>query len=145
MESKCSPPLEIIGVNITPRTPHAIVDKAGRIIVTLAGRPDASDWDCVIAEAMLVLGSFRDRGSTQEALFTEADWRHRRGHYLAVSAGVSFGGGQKVNHGLIHARASERLFALGPWEPASLCQASKRASKGLEKQINQKDRGFSEQ
>ena len=103
MESKHQPFSSGINVvNDAPRTPHAILDKARQVIVILAGRPDTSDWDRVIAWATLVLGSFRDSGSTQEALFTEADWRHRRGHYLAVSTGVSFGGGQKVNHASMH-------------------------------------------
>ena len=68
----------------------ALVDKDGRLIVLLAGRPrNDPTWPHDIQDAVQSLadveGEFRRRGE---------NLRHRRGHYAYLGTGVSFGGGQ---------------------------------------------------
>ena len=81
---------------MTPsREPHILLDKEGRIIVFLAGRPCGSDWDGVISRSSDALQRMRVKGIKSGAFKTE-DLDHRRGRFLAVASGVSFGGGQMV-------------------------------------------------
>jgi len=72
-----------------------LLDKEGRIIVFLAGRPDGSDWDGVTSRSSDVLQRMRIKGTKSHA-FKPEELDHRRGKFLAVASGVSFGGGQTV-------------------------------------------------
>ena len=68
-----------------------MVDKEGRILIMLAGSPkDEADWKNACARCAALLEE--TRGSYVEA----KDANKRRGDYASVSAGISFGGGQKV-------------------------------------------------
>lgn len=71
-------------------TPTALVDKNGRLIVLLAGRPrNDPTWLRDVEDAASSLASvekeFRRRGE---------GFYHRRGRYVYLGTGVSFGGGQ---------------------------------------------------
>lgn len=86
--------------NIVHRKPELITDLSGRILVALVGRPTCSDpqeWDGVANGAKHALISFRDEGLRQ-GLF-EQDASDRRGNFLAIATGISFGGGQRVRRG----------------------------------------------
>lgn len=85
--------------SLTPdRRPEVLTDSGGRIFAILAGQPlckDPGEWQRVTEGASAALASFRDNGD-RAGLFKAADHKHRRGRFLAVASGVSFGGGQKV-------------------------------------------------
>lgn len=82
-----------------PRVVRAIVDKDGRVIAVLAGCPNDSNWESVHKSGHVALQSARKR-----CRFPKKARNHRRGNFPALSAGISFGGGQKVC--LIYPRAS---------------------------------------
>lgn len=73
------------------RTPLAILDHQGRIVVMLAGRPSDPGWDGVIEEATSLFMAAKAKFDAQGE-----DIEHRRGHFVALRCGVSFGGGQTV-------------------------------------------------
>lgn len=72
-----------------------ILDKEKRIIAVLVGQPDDPMWKDAVNDAAGVMQEVERLGACQD-LFTEKNLHHRRGEFLAVPAGVSFGGGQKV-------------------------------------------------
>jgi hypothetical protein len=69
-----------------------IIDKIGRIIAMLCGRPDDPEWESVHVEAADAMRQSRRRIS-----HTKKNSKHRRGNFTALATGVSFGGGQKVS------------------------------------------------
>jgi len=72
-----------------------ILDKKERIVAVLVGQPDDPRWRGVIDDATGVMREVERCGADME-LFTQKTLHHRRGVFLAIPAGVSFGGGQKV-------------------------------------------------
>lgn len=72
-----------------------LVDDANNIIVILAGRPDDPDWDAVVAEGVRVMEEIR-RAGHKGGVWKPNDMSGRRGNFVAVASGVSFGGGQRV-------------------------------------------------
>jgi len=78
------------------------LDKKERIIAVLVGRPDDPQWGAEIDAAAGVMREVERCGADME-LFKEKSLHHRRGEFLAIPAGVSFGGGQKVR---AHSRPS---------------------------------------
>lgn len=63
--------------------------------VILAGQPEG--WDAVNASVTQEMADMRDEGLANGAFkSTSAD--HRRGKFLAVASGVSYGGGQMVSY-----------------------------------------------
>lgn len=81
-----------------------IVDKEGRIFVILAGCPQDGNgsmggtWDGNAERVVELLTQLREEG-VDAKIFKGEDLRHRRGLFLALGFGVSFGGGQKVTPG----------------------------------------------
>lgn len=71
------------------RTPAAIVDKQDRVITVLAGRPNTRGWDLVQKRMTTLL---EDAGFE-----ARAPRKERRGDYVSLSHGVSYGGGQTVS------------------------------------------------
>ena len=69
-------------------TPVAVLDAADRIMVALAGRPDRNDWDDVHARMSVLM----EQAGNQ----VQGTRRERRGEFISLFAGVSYGGGQKV-------------------------------------------------
>jgi hypothetical protein len=75
-------------------TATPILDKGGRVIAVLAGRPKSAtevSWHAVHDEAFQAMDRERKRAS-----FTAGQSSHRRGEFFALSTGASFGGGQRV-------------------------------------------------
>ena len=72
------------------------MDQEKRIIAALVGQPDDLEWSKVIDAAAAVMQEVQQLG-TGERLFSEKHWDHRRGEFLAIPVGVSFGGGQTVS------------------------------------------------
>lgn len=55
----------------------------------------ANDWDACVRRACSKMENVRDRALGSGA-FQPEDLDHRRGEFLAINAGVSFGGGATV-------------------------------------------------
>lgn len=70
---------------------HAVVDRNGRIIAVLAGKPKGENWDGLMKELEDLLHLAHD-GMT----FTPKQMATKRGLFPSVSVGNSFGGGSKV-------------------------------------------------
>lgn len=75
-----------------PSDPKLILDADGRIIAILLGTPEDPDWPSVVAEALKDMARAR-RYARQYGWNPSV---HRRGRYLSLTTGVSFGGGQRV-------------------------------------------------
>jgi hypothetical protein len=69
-----------------------IIDKIGRVIAMLCGHPDDADWESVHVKAANTMWR-----AQHHIRCTKKNSKHRRGHFTALAAGVSFGGGQKVS------------------------------------------------
>lgn len=80
--------------HFAPRTSVPIIDKGRQIIALLAGQPVDhvdSDWGQVVQEAEKAMRVARMKCTR---------WpENRRGTFLALPVGVSFGGGQEVPFG----------------------------------------------
>lgn len=77
------------------RKTRLILDLQGRIIATLVGHPDDPEWGRVADDAAAVLCEVQRVGSGLD-VFPLKSANHRRGRFLAIPVGVSFGGGQTV-------------------------------------------------
>ena len=86
------------------KIPHLIVDGEGTVIVILGGQPrdqrraaggppTYNGWKEEVVDP--ATQNFRRARSTYA--FTEEQLKHRRGDYVAVDEGLSFGGGQTVS------------------------------------------------
>jgi len=69
-----------------------ILDKGGRIIAVLVGQPEDSEWVYVVDDAARVMQEVQTLG-----VDSGKGSGHRRGDFLAIPIGVSFGGGQVVS------------------------------------------------
>ncbi|KAF8176397.1 hypothetical protein K438DRAFT_1770595 [Mycena galopus ATCC 62051] len=72
------------------RDPKLILDADGRIVAVLLGRPEAADWDQVIAEMERVFEGVRLRGVAR-GVFKPKARRHRRGDFYVLKGGVTRG------------------------------------------------------
>ncbi|RDB25110.1 hypothetical protein Hypma_008140 [Hypsizygus marmoreus] len=90
------------------QTKH-IIDHQSRIIVALVGRPPGADWDHAIYEVTDKMEDVQERGEDMDA-FGEGVESSRRGEFVALPTGVSFGGGQKIPRNLTHPPACEELI-----------------------------------
>lgn len=70
---------------------YVVVDKAGRIIAVLAGKPRDDAWDAVMTKLTAQIKDARG-GMT----FSKKQEAHKRGKFPSVAVGTSFGGGSKV-------------------------------------------------
>jgi len=61
----------------------------------LVGQPSDPEWREVAKDAEAVMREVQQTGDEFD-LFSDKDSSHRRGEFLAIPAGVSFGGGQTV-------------------------------------------------
>jgi len=68
-----------------------ITDKKGRVIAALCGHLDDPTWEPTHIQAAVLMRQARHRIHR-----TKKNSKHRCGHFTALAAGVSFGGGQKV-------------------------------------------------
>ena len=69
-----------------------ILDNAGRIIAICAGSPDDPAWDALRQDAAAEMEAVRSH-----CIFSNDAINHRRGLFLALAVGISFGGGQRVS------------------------------------------------
>lgn len=69
-----------------------VLDTDDRIVAVLLGMPDDPEWPDVVSQAVNAMAR-ACRDARQHGWLPAA---HRRGRYLALTTGVSFGGGQKV-------------------------------------------------
>lgn len=76
------------------RSPEVLTDTEDFCSVILAGKPN--NWDAVNMSAASEMAEVRDEGLASGA-FKPANTDHRRGKFLAVASGVSYGGGQMVS------------------------------------------------
>ncbi|KAJ7447606.1 hypothetical protein B0H11DRAFT_1744925 [Mycena galericulata] len=86
--------------------PKLILDSEGRIIAILLGAPEDPEWPNVVNEALKAMARARRRAR-------QHGWSpspHRRGLYLPLTAGASFGGGQKRPGNLVNPRWRRRLI-----------------------------------
>jgi hypothetical protein len=68
-----------------------ILDKLGRIIAVLAGRPHHDSWNDVNEKVSKIIELVRSM-----CKFPKKAKVHRRGKFPAMAIGISHGGGQKV-------------------------------------------------
>jgi hypothetical protein len=103
-----------LALNLFNSTATPVLDKGGRVIAILAGRPKSAteaSWHALHNEALQAMV----RGQEQ-ASFTAKQSSHRRGEFSALSTGASFGGGQRVR--LCSAIIGCSLRMTGPWKPS---------------------------
>ncbi|KAJ2914909.1 hypothetical protein MD484_g5504, partial [Candolleomyces efflorescens] len=77
--------------------------------VFLVGRPADPSWAGVCSKAAEALKAVEEIGRNQE-LFGSAYTSNRRGPFVAIPNGVSFGGGQTEPGNLVHSRALQILI-----------------------------------
>ncbi|KAH9857662.1 hypothetical protein C2E23DRAFT_719904 [Lenzites betulinus] len=82
----------------THRSPRALLDKAGRVFAVLAGAPrDDVGWKQVNEDVQKLFDGVRSSYK-----FNPKNTSHRRGDYTAITAGISYGGGQVRPGNLVH-------------------------------------------
>ncbi|KAJ7114170.1 hypothetical protein C8R43DRAFT_903117, partial [Mycena crocata] len=84
-----------------------ILDCEGRIIAVLLGTPDDPDWEDVTKKAFEEL-KYARRYAQRHGLWSPS--LHRRGNYFPITAGASFGGGQRRPGNLRNSRRIRRLI-----------------------------------
>ncbi|THU94033.1 hypothetical protein K435DRAFT_610178, partial [Dendrothele bispora CBS 962.96] len=87
-------------------TPTPISTPDGRIFVVLVGRPRGSEWGQVADAAAQKLEETRSRCS-----WAAKQLSHRRGNFLALTTGISYGGGQIRPGNLVHNRNNAARLA----------------------------------
>ncbi|KAF6751275.1 hypothetical protein DFP72DRAFT_991360 [Ephemerocybe angulata] len=87
-----------------------IIDKEERMVAALIDKPADDGWPAVVEEAARCLHAVRVTGNASGAFHTE-DASTRRGNFLQVPVGVSFGGGQKRPGNLYYHIRARRLIA----------------------------------
>lgn len=74
----------------------AVLDAAQRLFIVVIEKPaGATDWEECVERAHQKMVAAREEGLASGA-FSQGDLDHRRGAFLAINAGVSFGGGAMV-------------------------------------------------
>ncbi|KAF9462997.1 hypothetical protein BDZ94DRAFT_1259834 [Collybia nuda] len=96
-------------VNWDGRTPYTFTDDSARSMVTLVGCPCDESWSSAVVGASRLMGDVRSWGEGRGA-FTAAQSDHRRGHFVALACGVSYGGGQQAPGNLVHSKARRMLL-----------------------------------
>ncbi|KAJ7096926.1 hypothetical protein C8R44DRAFT_683670 [Mycena epipterygia] len=91
------------------RDPKLILDDKGRIIAILLGMPEDPEWPNVVKEALKDLICAR-RTARRYGAWCPGSTFHRRGDYLPLTSGVSFGGGQKRPGNLVNSRILRRII-----------------------------------
>ncbi|KAF7338969.1 hypothetical protein MVEN_01973100 [Mycena venus] len=88
--------------------PRLITDNQGRIVAILLGAPEDPDWVKVIERAAKAMQRARRLAHQRGAWCPGV--AHRRGCYLLLTSGVSFGGGQKRPGNLRNTKFFRRLI-----------------------------------
>ena len=85
-----------------------VIDRAGRVIGILAGRPEDSGgigWDAVQRDAQRHMEEARTRLTA-----SYASSQHRRGAFATLRTGVSYGGGQTEPMNLSNTIRNSRIL-----------------------------------
>ncbi|KAG5640461.1 hypothetical protein DXG03_008580, partial [Asterophora parasitica] len=88
-------------ISFTERVAHVVTGRDGRGIVFMVGKSNDDSWSGVIAAADELIMNARIHGE-REGLFKPEQVEHRRGKFVALAAGVSYGGGQTKPGNLKH-------------------------------------------
>lgn len=83
------------------KTPIPILDRLGRVFGLCAGSPEDDDWGAVSQAAAANIQTARG-----ECSFLKGCGVHRRGRFLALAKGVSYGGGAVRPGNLIHSEVN---------------------------------------
>ncbi|KAF8191904.1 hypothetical protein K438DRAFT_1590627 [Mycena galopus ATCC 62051] len=97
--------------NLWHRHPKLILDADGRIVAILLGRPEADDWDNVMARLVDLMDGVRKCG-VRRNVFVPKLKQHRRGNFYTLRAGVTKGPGQKKPGNLTHSKEPRKLLDL---------------------------------
>ncbi|PPR04543.1 hypothetical protein CVT26_002510 [Gymnopilus dilepis] len=87
------------------RTPMLVVDRDGRIIAILAGRPEDPTWNEVQREAAQLLEEARCA-----CRVPKKSQHHRRGAFTTLRCGFSHGGGQTSPQNLLNSKTNARVI-----------------------------------
>ncbi|CDO73126.1 hypothetical protein BN946_scf185007.g180 [Trametes cinnabarina] len=79
-----------------------VVDRNGRVFAVLGGQPRDRSWEDINSQ----MGNVIARST---ASYTQTPL-HRRGHYIAVTTGISFGGGQEHISNLVNDPATQKVL-----------------------------------
>ncbi|KAJ7449703.1 hypothetical protein B0H11DRAFT_1743498 [Mycena galericulata] len=93
------------------RHPMVIVDRDGRIVAVFVGKPDDRKWDTEVIQGACRAMDRASRKGLETGALTAKDRDHRRGAFLSLTTGVSFGGGQKMPGNLVNSKGKRRLIA----------------------------------
>src|SRR5277367_5035706 len=91
--SKGFPPYSVYLRRSSSSHTRFLTDSSDRIMVVLVGRPKDPTWDEVVAAASAAMECVQKAGQKLGS-FREKDLSHRRGEFVALAAGISFGRGQ---------------------------------------------------
>lgn len=72
-----------------------VIDSMKRIIAVLVGHPNDPEWYQVVSDSTKLMQEVQREGM-ELGVFLEKYVSHRRGDFLALPVGVSYGGGQTV-------------------------------------------------
>ncbi|EIW58911.1 uncharacterized protein TRAVEDRAFT_86929, partial [Trametes versicolor FP-101664 SS1] len=89
-----------------PSTPFKIVDKDGRVIGLLAGRPADASWDDVASSAYSAMAE-----AAEACQFKPKHSDHRRGQFATLATGVSFGGGRTVPGHVDNSKWNQKILS----------------------------------
>lgn len=88
---------------VCSRTPHTLIDQKKRMLCMLVGRPSDPNWmSDVVEPAAQMLDDIRLEGDAMGA-WSAKQLNARRGDFVSITSGVSYGGGQQVRSGLCFA------------------------------------------
>ncbi|KAJ7242210.1 hypothetical protein C8J57DRAFT_1084447, partial [Mycena rebaudengoi] len=91
------------------RNPKLVLDVHDRIVTVLVGTPEDPEWPKVVEKAMRAMRRAR-RSGFKRRVFRKKDLHHRCGEYLALTTGVSFGGGRQRPGNLVAPRKVRRII-----------------------------------
>ncbi|TFY80626.1 hypothetical protein EWM64_g3386 [Hericium alpestre] len=87
--------------------PHVLCDPRGRIVSVLPGRPQGPEWDVVTEEATVAF----EEGEKESRRWSTTDLVDgRRGDFLALDTGISYGGGPQVAGNLRNSGPMQRII-----------------------------------
>lgn len=83
-----------------------IVDSDNRVVAILAGRPADKDWPLLQSQAAEALEKSR-----MKCDLPKGKGHHRRGKFVTLNCGISYGGGQRVPGNLHNEPANDAILS----------------------------------
>ncbi|KAJ7434607.1 hypothetical protein B0H11DRAFT_1731584, partial [Mycena galericulata] len=87
-----------------------IIDNDSRIVAAFVGKPDDPAWDKIVIPGASHAMDEASKQGIETGAFSAKDRTHRRGTFLSLTTGVSYGGGQKMPGNLVNSRSKRRLI-----------------------------------